>query len=74
MKDQFLRVHEVAMRVRKDVSSIRRAIAKGQLGYRRCGRIILVPESEVERILGKYQPPIVAQPVDSHYTSSSDKA
>ena len=27
VKDQFLRVHEVAMRVRKDVSSIRRAIA-----------------------------------------------
>lgn len=58
MKEHFLRVHEVAMRVRKDVSSIRRAIAKGQLGFRRCGRIILIPETEVDRILGQYQPPL----------------
>ena len=61
MKDHYLRVREVAMRVRKDVSSIRRAIAKGQLGFRRCGRIILVPESEVDRLLGEYQPPNAEQ-------------
>jgi excisionase family DNA binding protein len=58
MMEQYLRVHEVASRVRKDVSSIRRAIAKGQLGFRRCGRILLIPESELSRILGEYHPPV----------------
>jgi excisionase family DNA binding protein len=58
MTEQYLRVHEVAARVRKDVSSIRRALAKGELGFRRCGRIILIPESELFRILGEYCPPL----------------
>ena len=57
MNERYLRVQEVAAHVRKDVSTIRRAIAKGQLGFRRCGRIILIPESELVRILGQYPPP-----------------
>jgi hypothetical protein len=59
--EKYLRVHEVAARVRKDVSSIRRAISLGQLGFRRCGRIILIPESELIRILGEYHPPLATK-------------
>jgi hypothetical protein len=40
------------------VAAMRKKIRRGELGYRKIGRIVVVPESEVKRLLGEYRPPI----------------
>lgn len=40
------------------VSALRQKILRGELGHRKTGRIITIPEREVLRLLGEYRPPM----------------
>ena len=40
------------------VAALRKKIRAKDLGYRKTGRIITVPESELSRLLGEFRPPI----------------
>jgi len=40
------------------VASLRKKIRRRELGYMKVGRIVVVPESEVKRLIGDYRPPI----------------
>lgn len=41
------------------VAALRKKILRREIGYRKTGRIITIPESEISRLLGEYRPPIV---------------
>lgn len=57
LEKQF-RLGVVAQLSGYSVSSLRQKIASGLIGHRKTGRIITVPQSEVERLLGEYRPPL----------------
>lgn len=56
--ERHIRVEEFAHRVGYSIATIRKKIARREIGYRKCGRIIAIPESEVGRLLGDYRPPV----------------
>lgn len=58
-EEKDLRVHEFAARSGYQISTIRKKLLQRQIGYRKCGRIILIPEAELQRIRGPYVPPIL---------------
>jgi excisionase family DNA binding protein len=61
--ERHLRVEEFAHLCGYSIATIRKKIARREIGYRKCGRIIAIPESEVARILGTYRAPVpVGQP------------
>jgi excisionase family DNA binding protein len=55
------RLDEAAQLTGYSVHSLRRKIVKREVGFRKTGRIITIPESEVARLLGGYRPPIEAE-------------
>jgi len=55
---QNLRVHEFAARVGYRTSTVRKKLRLGEIAYYKVGRIIAIPESECERILGRLHQPI----------------
>ena len=55
-----LRVEEFARRVRYKVSTIRKKIHRREISFHRVGRIIVIPESEVDRLLRNFHPRIGA--------------
>lgn len=57
LEKQF-RLSAVAQLSGYSISSLRQKIASGRIGHRKTGRIVTVPESEVERLLGEYRPPL----------------
>ena len=40
------------------VAALRKKIARRELGHRKTGRIITVPQSDLSRLLGEYRPPV----------------
>ena len=57
--ERGLRVDEAVQRTGYKDATIRKKLRRRELGYYKVGRIILIPESEVERLLGAYHPPIL---------------
>jgi excisionase family DNA binding protein len=56
--ERHLRVDEFARITGYKVPTIRKKLNKREIGYRKVGRIIAIPESEVERLLGQLRPAI----------------
>lgn len=56
--ERHLRVDEVAEITRYTVATIRKKLSRGEIGHRKCGRIVLIPLSEAHRLMGDYRPPI----------------
>lgn len=57
--ETHLRVEEFARRCGYSIASIRKKIARREIGYRKVGRIISIPESELIRVLGEYRAPVL---------------
>lgn len=51
-------MREVMERTGYSEATIRKKILRRELGYYKVGRLILVPESEVERLLSDFRPAI----------------
>ena len=57
-KDEpHVRVPEFAVRTHYRESTIRKKLLRREIGFRKIGRLILIPLSEVDRLMGAYQPP-----------------
>lgn len=56
--DSFLRVPEFAQRSRMKEATVRKKILRREIGYCKVGKIVLIPESELNRVIGEYRPPI----------------
>jgi excisionase family DNA binding protein len=57
---KFFRPLEVAELTGLAVATIRKKVLLRQLGYAKSGRAILIPASEVARLVGEYRPPVLA--------------
>jgi len=57
-----LRVEEVAKMLGYKSSTIRKKLLRREISYRKVGRIVVIPESEVERLLSDYRPRVQLQP------------
>lgn len=55
-KHQNLRIAEFARRVGYQVSTIRKKVWRRELDSIKVGRIVLIPEREVERLLSDFRP------------------
>lgn len=53
MEEKILRVDEFAKRVGYKTSTIRKKLFNREIRFHKVGRIIAIPESEVQRILGR---------------------
>ncbi len=56
--EKHYRPIEVAELTGLALATIRRRILRREIGYAKAGRAILIPASEVARLLGDYKPPI----------------
>jgi excisionase family DNA binding protein len=56
-----LRLAEFARLVGYEVSTVRKKIHRREIDSIKVGRIVLIPESEVDRLLKDYRPRIEAQ-------------
>ena len=56
-----LRVDEVAQMLGYKASTIRKKLLRREISYRKVGRIVVIPESEVERLLSDYRPRVPIQ-------------
>jgi excisionase family DNA binding protein len=56
--ERHFRVVEVAKLSGLAVASIRRKVSRREIGFRKSGRAVLIPQSEVTRLLGKYVPAV----------------
>jgi hypothetical protein len=56
--ERHLRVEEVARLTGYSIASVRKKLARREIGYRKIGRIIAIPERELARLLGEYRPPV----------------
>jgi len=56
--ERHFRVAEVAVLSGLAVGSIRRKLARREISFRKAGRAVLIPQSEVTRLLGKYVPAV----------------
>jgi excisionase family DNA binding protein len=54
--ERHFRVVEVAELSGLAIGTIRRKIARRELGFRKSGRAVLIPQSEVLRLLGEFVP------------------
>ena len=57
-ESKLLRIPEFAERVGYQPSTIRKKILRREIAYHKVGRIIVIPEAEVERLLGNFHPSI----------------
>jgi excisionase family DNA binding protein len=57
-KGRNLRVDEVAEMTGYKPSTIRKKLLRREIGFHKVGRIIVIPESEVDRLLGEFRKPI----------------
>ena len=64
-----LRVEEVAKMLGYKPSTIRKKLLRREISYRKVGRIVVIPESEVERLLGDFRPRIQTQTCGSDMDS-----
>ena len=58
--ERHFRLSEVSEQTGYSVATLRKMLDRRQLGYRKINRIISIPESEVERLLGEYHPPVLS--------------
>jgi excisionase family DNA binding protein len=56
--ERVLRVVEFARATGYKVSTIRKKLFRREIGYHKVGRIIVIPESEVTRLLGRLHEPV----------------
>ena len=56
--ERHLRVEEVARITGYSVASVRKKLNRREIAYRKIGRIVSIPESEVSRLLGDLRPAI----------------
>ena len=56
--ERHLRVGEVARITGYSVASVRKKLNRREIAYRKIGRIVSIPESEVSRLLGDLRPAI----------------
>jgi len=56
--EEKLRIPVFARRTGYEVSTIRKKLARREIAYYKVGRIIMIPESEVQRLLGKLNEPV----------------
>jgi hypothetical protein len=61
MAEKNLRVNAFAASSGYSIATIRKKISRREIGYRKVGRIVLIPESELTRLLGDYRPPVVTK-------------
>ncbi|MEK6801908.1 MAG: helix-turn-helix domain-containing protein [Nitrospirota bacterium] len=54
--EKHYRVHEVAQMTGLSVATIRKRCLARELGYRKARRAVLIPQSEVEKLLGTFNP------------------
>lgn len=57
LEKQF-RLHEASELSGHSVASLRKKIARRELGSFKVGRLVTVPQSELRRLLGDYRPPV----------------
>ena len=55
-KHQNLRIAEFAKRVGYEVSTVRKKVWRRELDSIKVGRLVLIPEREVERLLSDFRP------------------
>ena len=58
MLERHYRLKEVTRFAPYSVATLRKKILKRELAYRKVGRAIMIPESEIRRLLGKLTLPI----------------
>jgi excisionase family DNA binding protein len=56
--ERNLRIDEVCAITGYKASTVRKKISRREIGYHKVGRIIVIPLTEVERLLGSYNSPI----------------
>jgi excisionase family DNA binding protein len=56
--ERHIRVEEFANRSGYSIPTIRKKISRREIAYRKVGRIITIPESELVRLLGELHEPI----------------
>ena len=59
--ERFFRVNEAASALGYKPSTIRKKILRGELGYHRVGRILVIPETEITRLRGDFHKPILSE-------------
>jgi len=59
--ERFFRVNEAASALGYKASTMRKKILRCEIGYHRVGRLILIPESEIKRMLGDFHKPILSE-------------
>ena len=52
------RLRQAAERTGYQVSTLRKKLARREIGYRKAGRLVLIPQSELDRLIGHYRPPV----------------
>ena len=58
INERHLRVDEFAQRTGYEPATVRKKLLRREISYRKVGRIVLIPESEVKRLLGELRPAI----------------
>ena len=58
-KEKHMRVDEFARLTGYKIPTIRKKILRREISYRKVGRIVIIPESEVDRLLGDLRPAIL---------------
>lgn len=56
--ERHYRIDQFAKAIGYSVATIRKKIARREIGYRKVGRIIAIPESELHRLMSDYRPAI----------------
>lgn len=59
--EENLRIPAFAKRTGYQVATIRKKINRREIDYIKCGRIILIPEREVARLLSDFRPRVELQ-------------
>ena len=64
--ERHIRVPEFANRTGLAQATVRKKIARREIAYHKAGRCVVIPESEVARVLGDRRDPVslLAQDVD----------
>ncbi|MDR4469836.1 MAG: helix-turn-helix domain-containing protein [Nitrospira sp.] len=64
--ERHIRVEEFANRTGLAQATIRKKIARREIAFHKAGRAVVIPESEVARVLGERHDPVslMAEPVD----------
>lgn len=58
--EKHYRVAEVASMIGLAPATIRKKILRREIGYHKQNRAIMIPESEIKKLLGDYHAPVTA--------------